>query len=197
MDLRWGWKVSFVVLTSALAGLGVASAHAGDGSRGPDHQAVTACGVWAELLPAELTRHSAREAIICLVNQKRAAAGLPALEKDKRLRRPAQRHANKMDGTGCFSHRCPGERVLRKRLKRYLAGRPRRYKYGEVIAWAHAPLASPRQIVEALMASPRHRAHLLKPEYRDIGVGFAVGTPWAGLSLGGIYTIDMGMRTRR
>ncbi|HEX2127855.1 MAG TPA: CAP domain-containing protein [Solirubrobacterales bacterium] len=142
----------------------------------------------------ELSRGTAREAIRCLVNEERAELGLRALERDRRLQRASQRHTARMDGTGCFSHQCPGERSLERRLKRYLSGRPRRYLFGEALAWQPGPLASPRQIVDQLMNSAEHRFHLLHPKYDEVGVGFTTGTPQSALAFGGIYTLNFGMR---
>lgn len=181
---------------SSLAGLGgIASAGAAPGrssAEGPVE--LSPCLLWGDVLPVELTRFHAREAILCLLNQERAQVGLSALDLDRRLQRASQRHTAQMDGTGCFTHRCPGERRLEARLSRYLAGQPRMYRYGEVIAWAPARLASPRQIVDGLMGSALHRAHILKPIYEEAGVGYAPGTPWSALAGGGIYTVDFGMR---
>ena len=152
------------------------------------------CATWGDLLPVELSRDTARQAIVCLVNEERGALGLPLLEQQRRLQQASQRHTAAMNGTGCFSHQCPGEHVLRKRLARYLAGPPRRFLYGEAIAWQPPALASPRQVVDGLLTSPVHRYHLLHRKYDEVGVGFSVGTPSSSLELGGIYTIDLGMR---
>ena len=156
---------------------------------------VAPCLVWGDALPVELTRGHAREAILCLVNQERAAAGLSPVEQDRRLERASQRHTETMNRTGCFTHKCPGEAGLERRLSRYLAGHLRRYRYCEVTAWGTTTFATPRLIVDRLMNSPLHRAKILSPIFEAAGVGFVVGTHESGLPLGGIYTIDFGMRT--
>jgi uncharacterized protein YkwD len=178
----------------ALSAIGGASgAGAAETSRSGDLP-LSPCLRWGDALPAELSRASARQAIVCLVNEARADAGLAALTEDRRLQRASQRHAAAMDGTGCFSHRCPGEKGLKRRLSRYLAGKPRRFLYGEAISWQPATLASPQQVVEALLNSAEHRYRLLNPKYDELGVGFTIGTPSSALAPGGIYTIDFGMR---
>ena len=152
------------------------------------------CLQWGDLVPVELTLGHARAAIVCLVNRERAAYGLRRLEPNLRLQRAAKRHTAQMDGTGCFRHRCPGELRLRQRLGPYFGRDPKRFKYGEALAWGPEPLATPREIVAALMTSTRHRFHLLRPVYDEVGVGFTVGTPESAGDVGGIYTIDLGMR---
>jgi uncharacterized protein YkwD len=44
------------------------------------------------------------------------------------------------------------------------------------------------------MRSPGHRANMLDPSFRDIGVGVIWGTPENPDAKGGIYTADFGMR---
>jgi uncharacterized protein YkwD len=47
------------------------------------------------------------------------------------------------------------------------------------------------------MHSPAHRANILNPQFRHLGVGFARGYPGGtGSGDGGIYTTDFGMRKR-
>ena len=66
--------------------------------------------------PEQLTNGQARDAILCLINNERERRGLPALDRDKKLQKAAQRHNERMDGTGCFAHECPGEAALGARL---------------------------------------------------------------------------------
>jgi uncharacterized protein YkwD len=195
MSRHVGRVLALVGSTCALAALGAstASAEKEGGSAGLPGE-LSPCLLWGDVVPVELGRESARQAVMCLVNEERAAAGLPPLASNRRLQQASQRHTAAMDGTGCFTHRCPGEPGLKRRIARYLKGHPRRWKYGEVIAWAPAPLASPRQTVDALMNSALHRSHILHRKYEDAGVGFTVGTPTSAFDLGGIYTIDFGMR---
>ena len=43
------------------------------------------------------------------------------------------------------------------------------------------------------MASPEHRANVLAPDYRDVGVGFADGSPVAGNGGGSVYAAEFGL----
>jgi uncharacterized protein YkwD len=158
--------------------------------------AASGCGKAAGSVPASLKPGQARDAMLCLVNRERDQAGLGDLERDKRLQRAAQRHNERMDGTGCFGHACGGEGQLQARLESvgYLSSGLSRWAYGENIAWGLQDLGTPRLIVSAWMHSPDHRANILNSSFREIGVGFSAGTPGRGREPGGIYTTDFGLR---
>jgi len=49
-------------------------------------------------------------------------------------------------------------------------------RVGENLAWAVGPLAEAHAVVNAWLASPEHRANLLRPGYRTVGVGARKGT---------------------
>lgn len=146
--------------------------------------------------PDGLSNAEARDAILCLVNRKRANAGLPGLDRNKRLQKAAQRHTDKMTGSGCFAHECSGEGALDVRLEsvEYLTGGLSRWAFGENIAWGMEFRGTPASIVDAWMNSSGHRANILSGQFREIGVGFAPGTPSSASANGGIYTTDFGLR---
>ena len=117
--------------------------------------------------------------IVALSNAARAAAGLPALRPDDRLRAAARKHAAEMRALGYFSHVSPvashasaGDRAL-------LAGFVWR-SVGENIYQAEGldPRDEPRAArlaVEGWLGSPSHRANLLAPDHTRLGVGVVVG----------------------
>jgi uncharacterized protein YkwD len=162
----------------------------------PRAAAASACSQWGDAKPESLRPGEARKAIRCLVNAKRENAGLRPLRQDKRLQRAAQKHTDEMDGSGCFAHECPGESALGNRLENvdYLGGGLSRWLAGENIAWGSGKRGSPKAIVDAWMNSPPHRANILNRSFRDLGVGFAVGSPHDGGDDGGLYTADFGLR---
>ena len=174
-----------VALTLMGAGAAVAPAPAA---------AMSACKAWGKTAPDELRNGQARKAVLCLINRQRDQAGLPALERNKKLQKAAQRHNERMDGTGCFSHECPGEPALDGRLDEYLEGTPSAWGIGENVAWGSGEYGTPVAIVRAWMDSPGHRANILSKDWREIGVGFSAGTPNSGHANGGIYTTDFGLR---
>jgi uncharacterized protein YkwD len=175
-----------LALVSAVAAGAPASAAAGAGG---------ACRQWGEAHPEQLSNGQARAAVLCLVNRERNRAGLRPLGRDRDLQRAAQRHNDRMVGSGCFSHQCSGEADLGTRLKStgYLGGGLRRWAYGENIAWGMDRRGSPAAVVGAWMGSPPHRANILSATFREAGVGFASGSPSRGRDPGGIYTIDFGV----
>ncbi len=181
-------RALLVALAATLIGLAFSPLASGAGG-------ASACKQWAGAGPDELTNGQARAAILCLINRKRDNAGLPSLDRDRRLQKAAQRHNDRMHGTGCFSHECSGEGGLDTRLRSvgYLGGDLQRWAYGENLAWGLGSRATPASIVEAWMGSSDHRANILSDSFREIGVGFTAGTPDRKGAEGGIYTVDFGL----
>jgi uncharacterized protein YkwD len=162
----------------------------------PPNAAASACSKWGDTMPDRLAPKEARKAIVCLLNAEREKVDEHSLVQDKRLQKAAQRHTDYMDASGCFDHECPGEVDLGRRLELvdYISGGLTRWTYGENIAWGSAKLGTPKEIVRTWMNSPPHRANLLNPSFRDVGIGFRAGTPGNGRAQGGIYTADFGLR---
>ena len=178
------------MLALALAAFGVAAS-----SPAVPHADASACR-GAHTKPAQLSPKEARQAIMCLVNQRRDNAGIGSLDRDRRLQRAAQRHNQRMHGNGCFAHQCPGEGGLGTRLRSvgYLSDGLRRWSYAENLAWGKKARGTPSSVVDAWMHSSGHRANILSRDFRDLGVGFAAGTPSSKRASAGIFTIDFGLR---
>lgn len=159
-------------------------------------EAASACKKWGSKESNEITVGHARKAVLCLVNQERDQHGVPDLHRDERLQRAAQNHNDYMQNHRCFSHECAGERTLDSRLRNvgYITSGLSRWGYGENIAWGAQHLATPRSIVNAWMRSSGHRANILNPAFRDFGVGYTKGTPYAKNANGAIFTTDFGLR---
>lgn len=107
---------------------------------------------------------SLEEGMLALVNQERAAAGLAPLVMDERLRAVARDHSRDMFQRGYFSHYTPEQLSPFDRLKKagigYLAA-------GENLALAPSLDMAHR----GLMNSPGHRANILSPSFRRVGIG--------------------------
>ena len=100
---------------------------------------------------------------------------------------------------GFFSHVSPAGSTLEQRIRqgtRYLAD-ALRYEIGENIAWGEGALGKPRAIVAAWMASPGHRANILRPTFREIGIGITPGAPVPGLAGDPAVTYANAFGTRR
>jgi uncharacterized protein YkwD len=137
----------------------------------------------ADIAPTGRNIAKARAATLCLLNEQRALHGLRNLRAHRMLQSAAQRYAGAMVKGGFFSHVSPTGSTLEQRIRqgtRYLAG-ALRYEIGENIAWGQGTLAKPRSIVAAWMASPGHRANILRATFREIGIGIVPGAPVAGL----------------
>jgi len=141
-----------------------------------------------------------RAATLCLVNRERAAHGERPLRANRRLTRAAQAHSDSMAFENYFEHVGPrGQTPLaRMRAVGYISSSRVGYEVGENIAWGTLGLASAHAIVAAWMASPRHRANILDPRYRETGVGVSPHPPrsLADGQPGAIYTQDFGVIIR-
>jgi uncharacterized protein YkwD len=152
----------------------------------------------ADVHPTQAELQRVVDAALCLVNQKRADHGRPALRVNKRLTRAARRHARDMVKRRYFSHVSADGSTLERRLRRsgYL-GSYRAWNVAEDIGWGRGDPASPRLMVRTWMASPPHRAALLDPKMRDIGMGVAAGAPQGSHRNAGTYVMDLGRLKRR
>jgi uncharacterized protein YkwD len=150
------------------------------------------------IAPSARTIAQARTATLCLLNQQRRLHGLGRLRAHRMLQNVAQGYAGAMVQGGFFSHVSPSGSTVEQRIRqgtRYLAG-ALRYEIGENIAWGQGELSKPRAIVAAWMASPPHRANILRRSFREIGIGIWLGAPVAGLSgdTAVTYTNEFGTR---
>lgn len=116
----------------------------------------------AMLLPAPATADPERDAIDEL-NDVRRAHGAPALRVSESLNRSSGGYAERMLRHDFFGH---GSRIE-------VAAEFR--SAGETLAWHSGWDAQPRRTVSRWMASPGHRAVLLSPAFRWVGMGVARG----------------------
>ena len=132
--------------------------------------------------------------IRCLLNAERRARGLGALKPDERLRNAAIAHSRDMVVKRYFAHRSQSGSSPAGRIR--AAGwipSQGRWIVGENIAWGSGSLATPAKIVRAWMASPGHKANILRRSFRELGVGVALGVP-SGSSSGATYNTAFGGR---
>jgi uncharacterized protein YkwD len=112
------------------------------------------------------------QVMLCLHDYARHQAGLPSLRVSAALMRAAG--AKSADIARCgFSHRACGHPLS------YRADRAgyRWTRFGENIAFGTGnPLPSARMIFAAWLHSGEHRAKILDPTFRDVGVGSRRGT---------------------
>ena len=125
-----------------------------------------------QLVPADLAT-SAELGMLELVNADRLANGLDVLELDLQLASVARWRSQDMAGAGYFSHNIgdvPGHLVfdvLRAEGVTYRVA-------GENLARTSGRADQTGGAEAALMASPTHRANILRPEFTHLGVGVAI-----------------------
>ena len=136
-----------------------------------------------------------RSATLCLLNERRAQAGLPALASDGLLEDTATRYSRRMVAERFFSHVGPDGSTMGDRIRAsgYLSGL-RNWTIGENIAYGTGSYATAGRIVQMWMESPGHKANILSGRYRAIGIGIASGTPRS--STGATYTTNFGSAVR-
>ena len=157
-------------------------------------RAVDACA-GADLVPTPQDAGSFERSTLCLLNAQRTSAGLRALSTRPLLARAATRYSAQMVRESFFAHQAPAGPDLAGRLARagYLSHAATDWFVGENLGWATFTAATPRRLVTAWMASPGHRRNILEPDFRDIGIGMASGTPASGPD-GVTVTTDFGVR---
>ena len=140
--------------------------------------------------PTEVSLVVSERATFCLLNKERTSRSMRPFRRNRALDLASVRHARAMALRDYFAH---GNYVGRIKRANYLRG-ARSWMLGENIAWGSGSLATPAEIVEAWMHSPGHRANILRPQFREIGVGIARGTPVRAFSDGATYATDFGTR---
>jgi uncharacterized protein YkwD len=109
--------------------------------------------------------------ILSAMNRVRAANGMRPLRFAAKLHAAARAHSADMIRRGYFGHG-----AFARRMNGFGVNSP---VVGENLAWGSGVYGSAATIVHEWLVSPEHRANLLRPGFRLVGVGSAVG-PFAG-----------------
>jgi uncharacterized protein YkwD len=131
------------------------------------------------------TLSAPESSILRAMNGVRAQHGLRPLRVDGALVEAARRHTADMVRRDYFSH---GN--FAARVRTFHARGP---IFGENLAWGTGSYATARSIVAKWLASPPHRANLLRPGFTRIGLGTAVGK-FAGAAGATVVTADFAGR---
>jgi uncharacterized protein YkwD len=115
----------------------------------------------------EVRRHAENE-VVRLTNELRRAHGLPAVQISEVLRRAARAHSDDMAIRRFFDHVDPNGRTPFDRMRAHGHARPA----AENIAHGQH---TPEEAMGAWLRSPGHRANLLLPDVRQLGVGLRDG----------------------
>jgi len=128
--------------------------------------------------------------VLAQLNVTRTAHGLAPLRPSPRLAAAARAHSSEMVSAGYFGHDSSDGSVFWRRIRRYFGPGA----VGENLLWAE-PTVGARRAVAMWMASPEHRANILDPDWRVIGIS-AVHTAAAPGYFGGrevtVVTTDFG-----
>jgi uncharacterized protein YkwD len=116
---------------------------------------------------AATTQTRAEQSLLAAVNDVRAAHNLRPLKVDAHLVEAARAHSTTLLRANIFEHGSFADRIAQHGA--------RGPAFGENLAWGTGRLASARGIVNAWMASPGHRANLLRPGWNRIGIGALSG----------------------
>ena len=107
-------------------------------------------------------------ALLREMNRVRAQHGLGLLRPDTHLERAARSHSREMLASNVFAHGPFGSRMAQFAVTGRLAG--------ENLAWGTGTRGTARGIVAAWLASPEHRANLLRPSFARVGLADLVGS---------------------
>jgi uncharacterized protein YkwD len=122
------------------------------------------------LIPAALAapRSSSTLSLLHAMNAARAAYGLRPFTLNGRLSKAAQSHSTDMLRHDYFAH---GD--FQGRMAAFHVAGP---AAGEDLAWGSGSYGEATSIVRMWLASPEHRANLLRPGFTRLGLGIARGT---------------------
>jgi len=134
----------------------------------------------AGLYAAQIPRGEA--AVLCLTNNERAANGLAPLASNPLLRRAASTHALEAKTQrwwfgGADPHVNPktGSTPETRIQAAGYCPTPTSWSFSENTYWGYGHGGTPAAAVRWWMNSPGHRANILDPEKKEIGVGVATG----------------------
>jgi len=134
--------------------------------------------------------------ILARVNQIRAEHRLAPLRVNRRLVSAADKHSRDMVARGFFDHDSASGTFAQRLDRLYGASSSGGWSAGENILWSPEPL-DPKRAVEIWMASAPHRANILSPKWREIGVGAVARAAAPGVYAGydvTVVTADFGYR---
>jgi uncharacterized protein YkwD len=131
------------------------------------------------------------------LNQIRAQHGLVPLQLSKPLSLSAAQHTREMGIDGYFEHSSQNGTAFWKRIQQWYADTDYGYwSVGENLLWSSPGVDAPGAL-KLWMNSPEHRANILAPRWRSIGIS-ALHFDAAGGTYGGepvtIITTDFGVR---
>jgi uncharacterized protein YkwD len=140
-------------------------------------------------------RTEAEKELLLLVNQERQSKELSPLTLHPLLAMAAQDHAEDMLARGYFAHESRDGKGPMERAEAagYGGGGAEGSlaTLGENLAEGQL---SPQEVVRAWMGSPPHRRNLLDPDFREMGLGLALGPERRPGARRILWVLDLGSR---
>jgi uncharacterized protein YkwD len=148
----------------------------------------------ASATPSEVGKRTVVRATLCTLNAERTRHGLPRLKLNGKLSAAARLHARDMVRRDYFAHDSLGGGTFVDRIRQsgYLKDASS-WAVGENLAWGSHERSAPRAITASWMDSAGHRANILSPEFREVGIGFAMGAPGAS-GPAATYATEFGLK---
>src|SRR4051812_7469771 len=138
-------------------------------------------------------------ALVAQVNALRASHGLSRLQVSPALNVAAAGHSTQMARLGYFSHNSANGQSFSQRVAAYYTAHGyRKWSVGENLVYGSPDLGA-AQALRLWLASPPHRANLLNPRWRELGLSAVHSASAPGVYHGGpatIVTADFGARSR-
>jgi uncharacterized protein YkwD len=140
---------------------------------------------------------SLQSGVLDQLNLIRAQHGLTALKLSTALSASAAQHSREMGADGYFEHNSNDGTAFWKRIEHWYASSSYGYwSVGENLLWS-SPDVDAKGALQLWMNSPEHRANILAPRWREIGISAvhvdAGGGTYQGLPVT-IITTDFGVR---
>ena len=136
-------------------------------------------------------------ALVDQLNLLRVSHGLPRLRVSPALTTAATVHSTSMATKGYFSHNSANGASFSQRLAYFYPARGfRSWSVGENLLWGSPDIGAVRA-VKLWLASPPHRANLLNPRWREVGLAAVHATSAPGVyhnAPATIVTADFGAR---
>ncbi len=146
---------------------------------------------------SETSLTSLNRQVLAGVNAYREQNHLHALRLSAELNRSASQHSFEMGADGYFAHNSASGQAFWQRIQQYYGSAHARYwAVGENLLWA-SPGVNAEHAMQMWINSPEHRANLLSPRWREIGVSAVRVLSAPGIFHGTrvtIITTDFGVR---
>jgi uncharacterized protein YkwD len=135
--------------------------------------------------------------VLADINTFRVAHHLSALRISAPLTTAAVLHTQEMAAQGYFAHESADGQLFWKRIRTYYPSTPWTYwSVGENLLWS-SPDVGASQALQLWLNSPEHRANLMNPRWREIGIAAVHASAAPGVFHGldvTIVTTDFGSR---